>query len=150
MSGDLDLRGSEQLRELAARIKETGNKPLRNELTKGLRAATEPMRSDITAAASDRLPRRGGLGALVASYKVTHSLRQSGRNPGVRITMKGGKQLPLVDAGRVRHPVFGDRKRWVTQAIAPGFWSDPIDAASAKAAQEIQNVLDAVERKLMH
>jgi hypothetical protein len=79
---------------------------------------------------------------------------RGGKNPSVRLTgkrkSKTGKQsdLAAIDKGRVRHPVFGNRKVWVVQQVRPGFFSRPTDAAAERVRHEVFAVIDDIDRRL--
>ena len=124
-------------------LRDLGDKDLARELSKGLNRATKDLKADAKAEAGRRLPQRGGLAARVAGAKLS-TRRRSGRNPGVRIQAAGMAQLSGMDAGQVKHPVFGNRDVWVTQQIAGGWFSDPMEAGGPAVARAVEAVLDDV------
>jgi len=134
---------------LAARMKAAGAVGLRAEMVAGLRAVAKPMVPLLQQAARDRLPRAGGLNEAVASKKPKVSVRTTGRTAGVRIRsqVKGN----YTNTGTWRHPVFGDRKKWVqeTDDNAAGWWDDTITAHDEEAKAAAMGVLRAVGRQAM-
>lgn len=148
MPVELTVQGGEKLGVLAARLKETGNTELRKELFRGIQRAAKPLRAAAANAARENLPKRGGLNEWVASSKFTISIR-SGRNPAVRV--KGNKQghdLAAMDRGRLRHPLFGNRKLWFTQQIRAGWFSEAMQRESPGVRREVVNVIDDMAREL--
>jgi len=53
------------------------------------------------------------------------------------------------EEGIVRHPLFGNRKKWIDERIRPGWFTNPlILAAQGNVPKEIDAALDDVARKL--
>lgn len=117
-------RGDAQ--RIASALRSAGTKDLRRELRKIVSEETKPTRRKIRQSAVDSLPKRGGLNKWAArTPSVNTDFRD--RSAGVRIRMqKKGHDIAALNRGRLRHPVFGDRKDWVTQSISPGFFDTPI------------------------
>jgi hypothetical protein len=81
---------------------------------------------------------------------VTTKNRLSGPRASSRVYAKresmppGMEGMPWnVDVGRWRHPVYGNRNRWVEQRTRPGWFSRVADEHGLRARQE---VIEAVER----
>lgn len=134
---------TEKLARLSAVLKRVGDQQLRRELYRGIQRATVPMKAAARASALQRLPKRGGLAGKVASSKLSTRTR-GGRNPSVRIVASGGVDLRSMDRGRLRHPVFGNRRVWVNQSVAARWFTDPMRATAPAARTEIAGVLDRV------
>ena len=134
---------------LAARLKAAGAVGLRAEMVAGLRAVAKPMVPLLQQSARTRLPRAGGLNEVVASQKPKVQVRTTGRTAGVRVRsqVKGN----YTNTGTWRHPVFGDRKKWVqeTDDHAAGWWDDTIEAHGDEAKAAAMGVLRAVGRQVM-
>jgi hypothetical protein len=139
------VNGSEQLAALGVRLKVAGDKTLRVGMLRGLKAATEPLKVAVKAAAMEKLPKRGGLNAQVAGQKITTQVRTGARTAGVRLTTTTPDTLQT-DTGYVRHKVFGNRKRWVRQEIpnASGWWSETLKDAAPEVTAELVGVMEAV------
>ena len=136
--------GSAQLAALAVRLKVAGDKTLRRELLRGLKSGAEPLVPLVKAAALEKLPHKGGLNEQVAGQKVTVQVRMGARTAGVRMTTTA-PDTKQTDAGFVRHPVFGNRKKWVVQKIpkAKGWWSQTLTDGGPLVHPEL---LAAMER----
>lgn len=148
---DLQITGADKFAAVAKALKKAGDKELQKELYSSINRATKPMRAEAKKSAERNLPRAGGLNKRVSRARMT-TRRRTGKNPGVRIVAKGMDQLALMDQGHVRHPVYGDRKRWVNQPIpdAKGWFTEPMEAGADDVRREIVKTLDAIAKKLAH
>ena len=135
--------GSEQLAALAARLKVTGEKGLRTQLLRGLKSGAEPLVKKVAEAARSQLPHGGGLNEQVAGQKVKVQVRTGARTAGVRMTTTA-PDTSQTDAGFVRHPVYGNRKKWVTQQIpaAKGWWSQTLADGGSDVTPELLKVME--------
>ncbi len=109
--------GREQLRELAARLKEAGNegKGFRRELVNQIGEAAKPLARDI--ADPERLkpymPDRYAE-VLAADLSVTTQRLFAGPSPRISIVAKGRvhkRKVQLTEAGFINHPVFAQGRR---------------------------------------
>ncbi|MBP2583399.1 hypothetical protein J3A78_003877 [Streptomyces sp. PvR006] len=50
--------------------------------------------------------------------------------------------------GRIRHPVFGNRKRWANQWTTPLWWEKTVRAHTPRMTSEVERVLNDVRRIL--
>lgn len=144
MAADAGVDGAEQLAELGRRLKAAGDGSLRRELLSGIRTAVNRMVPDVQRGA-DRLPRSGGLSSRVAAQKF--AARTSLASGKVSLTGSGMKELSDIDAGRVRHRVFG-QNIWKQQSVTPGFFSDPVKSDLPKVQTEVEQVMTATAKKL--
>lgn len=94
------------------------------------------------------LPNRGGLAKLAASSKFNINVTTKGRSGGVRIEAKlPGHDLVAMDRGRIRHPVYGNLRVWVSQAINRYWFTTPMLEHSAEMHQAVFDAVDeALER----
>jgi hypothetical protein len=137
--------GSERLNALAVRLKVAGEKGLRTELLRGLKQGSDPLVKAVAAAAEDRLPHGGGLNVQVAGQKVKVQVRTGARTAGVRLTTNA-PDTAQTDAGFVRHPVYGNRKKWITQQIpnAAGWWSQTLADGGPDVTTQLLAVMKSV------
>jgi hypothetical protein len=148
---ELEIRNAEDFARLAKRLREAGDagKGLRKELSKGLNQAAKPAKAAIKPSVRARLPHRGGLAGTIAS---TISVRQSnisaGRNPRVRIVVRGTHNIDALDKGHVRHPVFGDRSVWREESVPPRAFTDPVAQRAPQMRQEMSEAIRSVAKKI--
>ena len=143
MVAEVRITGAEQLRALGRDLKAAGEegKGLRRKMLAGMRAAGRPLAEKVKESARDNLPKRGGLNEWAAASRVTVRNSLTGKSVGTRIVVgKRKHDISDMDAGSLRHPVYGNRKKWVGQSIAEGAFSKPLE----HSAPEIQAALLAV------
>lgn len=139
------VSGSRQLAELAARLKVAGARDLRLQLLRGMKAAAKPLVPKVQDAARNQLPKRGGLNEHVGGQRVSVSVRTGARTAGVRLTTTA-PDTQQTDSGIVRHPVFGNRKKWVVQKIpaATGWWSATLEREGPSTAPHLLEAMEVV------
>lgn len=148
MPADLRIVGADKLGDVARRLKETGDKELRRELYRGIQRAANPLKEVAKRSARANLPSRGGLNEWVASSSFSVSTR-GGQNPAVRFAgRKTGHDLRALDRGRLRHPLYGNRRHWFTQQIPPGWFSRPMEAAIPGIRRDVVDVLEDIARRI--
>ncbi len=148
MSG---VTGQRRLVAVAVKLPDLITKEVRQEVRGGFDEPIEAFKADVTEAIREHLPKRGGYaGVFGGSFRI----RRSGQ--GLKITLtgtaagKGSKRdSQALDAGRLKHPVFGRRRHgkarpWVTQAIPPDFWSLP----ARKLAANIGRYAEPVAKRI--
>jgi hypothetical protein len=145
---DFEVRGSRDLALLGRRLKDVGRGDLRRELLRGIRTAGREALPDVRQSAYRTLPRRGGLAERVGKQAYSVQTRLSLGNASVRLVGRGMKELRDIDSGRLRHPVWGDRSRWVQQEVTPGFWSKPLQRRRPKMQAQIEQVMYGIARKV--
>jgi hypothetical protein len=148
MGLDFRIDGGDQLRKVVAQVRAEADKGLGKELSKALERAMVPVRQAIEVSAGEVMPKRGGYaGILTRSLKHRRTTRASSRDASVRLTSsaKGkveNRDLPSLNAGALRHPVFGRRKTWTVTAIRAGFHDRAVEKAGPGAEDEVLKVLD--------
>lgn len=165
---DIRILGTGQLIELQRKLRRAGNENLRASMQRRIRRAAEPLRDDLQSAIrhtdirSDgrKAGSRGGpsptsrpLRATIAEA-IRISVRTTG-NPGARVWVDKSRLPPdlrnmpsVINEGRIRHPVYGNRKRWATQWATPLWWDRTVKAHEERIAREVARVLDDVQRRL--
>lgn len=144
------MEGAEKLDALGRTLRDTGDKTLRRNLLAQIRKSAAPLTAEVRASMEATLPKEGGLAHLVANdTKIKVSTRLIGNKAGVRITATlPGHDLRAIDRGRLRHPVYGNRKAWVEQQVEPGCFSRPIKAGAPRVREAIVNLIDETSRSL--
>ena len=145
---DERIEGVEQLAALSKRLRTAGEKDLKREFNRSLRDASKKPISSAKANA-ERLPRKGGLAEKVANSRIVQRNRLSAKNPTLAIQATNDVNLWRLDRGQIRHPVFGNKEKWVTQTLPrSGWWSDAMKEAQPEAQRELAKALDRIQRKL--
>lgn len=166
----VQILGTGQLLELSRKLRAAGGPRLKQNFARRIRRAAEPLKDDLQQTIrglpirSDgrKAGKRGGpspttrpLRATVAEA-VRISVRTSG-NPGARVWVDKSllppdmKKMALVmnsPDGRIRHPVFGNKKRWANQWTTPLWWEKTLRAHTPRMNAEVARVLDDVRDQL--
>lgn len=168
MVRDIRVVGTGQLLDLQRALRRAGHENIRSSMQRRIRRAAEPLRDDLQgsirglniSSEGRKAGRRGGpspttrpLRAAIAGA-IRISVRTTG-NPGARVWIDKSRLPPdiknmpsVINTGRIRHPVFGNRKRWSTQWATPLWWDKTVKAHEKRMAQEVGRVLDDVRRQL--
>lgn len=163
---DVRITGTGTLLELQRRLRAAGHENIRSSLQRRTRRAAEPLRDDLqrtvrglairSAGGSGRSgpsPTRRPLRATIADA-IRISVRSSG-TPGARVWLDKGRLPPdlksvpdRLNEGKLRHPVFGNRRRWATQTTTPLWWDKTVRQDRPRMEREVARVLDDVRQKL--
>ena len=140
VKGDMD--------RVAKTLKAAGTKEMRTRLRKIMATETKPLRQKIKQSAKDTLPSKGGLNKWAAVTPAQNTDFRE-KSAGVRIRMtKKGHDLAALNRGRLRHPLFGNRKFWYQQSIAEGFFTKPVEEDGDALKARIVDALDAYKREI--
>jgi hypothetical protein len=148
------VTGSVELRHVAALLRNAHAVDLEKELKQSQRAAVRPLSREIKAEALATLPGRGGYGATMSrAIRVTTSVGLGRGTLTARVYASGKvehRDVAAVNAGRIRHPLFGRRKYWYVTSVASGFVDRPvarlIDRVRDEAAAGVDRVLQKIAR----
>ncbi|MFG3702381.1 hypothetical protein ACGF5C_31540 [Micromonospora sp. NPDC047620] len=165
----VQVRGGDRFTLVARRLKGAADrKDLVRELRKGILDAVPALKDAVRTDAPAYLPDRYAA-ELVPSLRMTTSTSTGGSQVTVTIhvSAKGAKgnarQVGDVEAGRLKHPVFGRTRAlkrhalhratsqlnpWVTQAVKPGFVTEPMSEGRPAVRREIEAAVDRVLNKI--
>lgn len=169
MVQDIRVIGTGQLLELQRQLRRAGHENIRSSMQRRMRRAAEPLRDDLQdtirglniSSQARRSGSRGGpspttrpLRAGIAAA-VRISVRTTG-NPGARVWLDKNllpADIPMgvvnrLNEGRLRHPVFGNKRRWVQQNTTPLWWDKTVRAHIPRITREVERVVDDVRRHL--
>jgi hypothetical protein len=112
-----------------------------------VRALPDELRRTFPDVARAMLPRRGGLADIVARADLAVVEDTTGDRVGVTVTASHGRvSLGPINAGDLRHPVHGNRSRWVRQRVRPGVWDRACETAAEGSDGELLEQLRDVAR----
>lgn len=161
--------GTGQLLELQRKLRAAGHENIRASMQRRIRRAAEPLKGDLQdsirgldiSSEGRKAGKRGGpspttrpLRASIAAA-IRISVRTTG-NPGARVWVDRSALPPDIpmgvlarlNEGRLRHPVFGNKRRWSQQNATPLWWGRPIRSHQPRIEREVARVLDDVRRRL--
>ena len=132
-----------------------------------IRRAAEPLRDDLQSSirgldirSPGRSGRPGGPSPNTRPLRATiaEGIRisvRTGSSPGATVWVDKGRMPPdmkntpdQLNSGRLRHPVFGNRRRWVNQYASPPWWDTVVRRHTPRMEREVARVLDDVRRRL--
>lgn len=168
MVSDIRITNTGSLLELQRRLRAAGHENIRASMQRRLRHAAEPLRDDLQSAIRGlsissqgrKSGKRGGPSPTTRPMRATIanairiSVRTSG-SPGARVWVDKGRLPPdlrkmpaAINTGRIRHPVFGNRRRWAQQNATPLWWDATVRRGRPRMEREAARVLDDVRRRL--
>lgn len=148
MGTSITVTGAEGLARLSRALRDADRNDLSKELNRALQRASGPLKKSARQGAQQILPYRGGLADRVAGSRFTARVTKRGKGAGLQIVATGRDDIAGMDAGKVRHPVFGNRSKWVTEKITPGWFTKPLTLDAPKSRGELVKAIDAVAKKL--
>jgi hypothetical protein len=145
---DISVRGAEKLAILARALREAGDKELQRELYRGLNRAVKPLRQDVKESIGDFLPQRYAR-VLARDLKVTARRRTGGRNPALYLLGQAkNRDIASLNRGRLRHPLYGNRRFWYSQRVRRDWWTHPLIRGAPEVRRELERTLDDLAKKI--
>lgn len=168
--GNVQVTGTGQLIEVSRRLRAAGGPQLQRNFVRRIRRAGEPLRNDMQRTIRElpiraeprKAGSRGGPSPTTRPLRATiaEAVRLSVRasaNPGARVwidrsalpsDLRGMPSAMNTPNGRIRHPVFGNRRRWANQWTTPLWWDKTVAEHLPRMRAEVARVLDDVQRQL--
>jgi len=149
---ELRIVGADKFGVLAKTLRQLGDKDLQRELYRGINRSVKPLTEEVKKGTQNYLPRRYAF-ELAKSLKV-RARRRAGKDPSIRLvgTAKTprGKQRDLasLNRGRLRHPLYGNRRYWYDQKVSPNWWDEPLFEGVEQVREELVQVLDDIWAKV--
>lgn len=151
------IEGAKKIQAIAIALRHMGeDRTIINEMTKRIRRAAGPLRAAVKSMARAILPKLGGLGVWVSRANIRVSVKRSSRYAGVSLfvgkdSIHGRTDMVAIDAGKVRHPTYGNRKHWSLQAVTPGFATNVMHGSAADRFQaDTLAAVDAAVAQVLH
>jgi hypothetical protein len=153
---DLTIKVGREFHDLARRLRDAGAKGIQDELQRAIEKKAEPI-AEAQRKSVKALPARGkrhtGLRTRVAR-EVRIQVQTTGASVGVKIvvgqTTELGNLPAYMNAGFWRHPVFGNKKAWVTQQVPPGWFDRPAKAGAKKVQEGLEEAMQEIANKIAH
>jgi hypothetical protein len=153
--------GPQQLRDLSLRLREMGKdgKGLQRELYRAINESVKPFKVEISAAEYLKPYMPDRYAEVLAGDLAVTAVKRGGQRASVVIRVKGRKhkrQVQMLNAGLLRHPVFAERGtprstwNWKTQTggMHSGFFSDAAHRAAPGIRAEVQKAIHEVGKKI--
>jgi hypothetical protein len=139
-----------ELEAAAVRLRRAGQDDLARELTAAMRRGVQAVPGQIRDGLRPHLPDRDSADLADVDIKTITRSGSATTDAVVSVYAKAsGKQrrLKSLDEGRLTHPVYGNREHWVTQAVQPGWFTGPAEAAAPRVRAELEQALRDVAAK---
>jgi len=155
MALEVRISGAQDFKKLAAQIRTEGRKDLSRQLDKALARTVVPVEKSIKLESAQTMPKSGGYaGEMSRSLRFKTQKRTGGNSASYSlITYADGKaerrDIRALEAGNLRHPIFGNRKTWALTKIRPGFHKRGTDNAADEAAQQMDEVVREFAARLI-
>lgn len=86
-----------------------------------------------------------------ARYSVRRVPKRTNQ-AGIRVTAtsRKGKSIDLdsLDRGRLRHPLFGNRRHWYNQTVPAGWFTRPMAANADNVQRELEQAVREIDRDI--
>ena len=140
----LDVDASEY-KAFAQKLK-GAEKSVARKLRKRLRDAGKPLAEGVTQDGPEGLPSSGGLADWLRQSKGTVSMTQT--RVEIKLSRGGKHDLGAINRGRLRHPLYGNRRVWVGQSVEAGTYDKAFDKHAEQALPAIERVLDDIMKEI--
>lgn len=146
MTDGIRVEGTEQFARAAKALNELGDRGVRRAVYKGFRETARPLGEAARAGGAAAMPKRGGMSARIAAARIGQTNATTGSNPRIVVSLatREGYDLPGLNRGTLRHPVFGHRKTWRSQAVKAGAFTDAFEAQAPRARAAVIRQLEQV------
>lgn len=141
------------LDKIADALREASDKTLTNNVRASLRTVARPLGEEVIHEGSEKMPKRGGLAERVRSQgKAGLSTALVAKSTKVTLLLNNkGVQMRSLDAGLLRHKVFGQNV-WVRQSVPEGAFTEAfkkrMEHARIAALHAAESTLNEVGRKV--
>lgn len=147
----VQVHGTAEMRAVARRLREVPEKIKRESADEVRKVVNEKLDPAVRQMAVVRLPKRGGYATtMYRGLRFSTHVRFQPHAAGVSTTVfapavKSTRDINRIDAGILRHPVFGRRDQsWVSQRVRPGFVTQPFQQIQPDLVEGIDKALDRV------
>lgn len=152
MGLDVRVTGGAQLRDVQQRLRALGDRGLGRQMGAALRAAAKPLKPAVVAEVPRAMP-SGYAPTLSRSLRFRTAVKESRHSAGVTVRVYGDgrrerRDVPSLNRGTLRHPLYGNRARWFAQRLRPGFVDRPYQRLAPAVRREMQAVIDDVARQI--
>ena len=152
MGFEVKVTGGAELRQVQNRLRVIGDKGLGKQMSKALRDAAKPLQPAVRKEAVAAMP--SGYGPTLAkSLRFRTAIKETAHTADVVVRVYGDgrrerREVPALNRGRLRHPLYGNRNRWFDQRVRPGFVDRPADRLMPEAARQMRAVISYVAEQI--
>jgi hypothetical protein len=157
----MQVTGQKDLYRLAHNLHTAGQKGLKRELDKASRQAGDVIAKEVKDHTRDYIPANFEARFDTAMETKVEVRLLASRRITIVFWARGktvNRDIKAINAGRLRHPVFGRNRRlkngtlqanpWVMQRIRPGLVDEPAERALPKAKKKIEDAINRVSQQI--
>jgi hypothetical protein len=157
----VQVSGQKDLYRLAHNLHAAGQKGLKRELDKASRQAGQVIAKEVKDHTKDYIPANFERRFDTAFETEVQVRLIAGRRITIVFYARGktvNRDIRAMNAGNLRHPVFGRNRRlksgalqanpWVLQRIRPGLVDEPAERAVPAARKKIEDAIDRVSQQI--
>jgi hypothetical protein len=137
----IEINDHGTFKKMATRLKVEARQ-LPPEVVREMQEQGEKLKRDIEQRAATILPKSGGLATAISKMDMTVKKIPN----GVTLEANSRYNLETIDRGSVVHPVYGNRRAMVRQAVSAGFWSEPLKANEPAFVAAVERALDKMAK----
>jgi hypothetical protein len=166
---ELRIEGADALHKVSAQIFREGKRNIAREMGTALSKAADPLKVSIRASAAETMPKTGGYSGVFSKSLRFRLERRNGvqQASASLITYADGagerRDIRALEAGRLRHPVFGRSRRvgsgiqkgnrkanpWAVTSVRAGFHKRGTAHAMDDAQKQLGKVIDDYAERLI-
>lgn len=161
------VSGGAQLHTLRQTLRDIGDQGLGKQMSRGLRQAGQKFPPEVRTEVPKAMP-SGYAPTLSKSLRFRTAVKETRHTARVQFRVYGDgrkerRDVPRLNAGVLRHPVFGRSRPlknharykatsmpnpWVAQKVRKGFVDRPVDRLAPEVAREMRQVVDWVAQQI--
>lgn len=148
MALSVRVDGGRDLTSVRRNLRMLGDRGLSRQLSAGLQRAAKPFAPAVRAEVPKAMP-SGYAPTLSKSlrFRISSSERRGAASVVIRVYGDGKaekRDVPALNRGVLRHPVYGRRSNWVAQKVRSGFVDRPADRLAPDIRREMNAVVDYI------
>lgn len=152
MGFEVRVTGGADLYAVQRGLRQIGDTGLGKQMAKALRAASAPLRKEIPVEAAKLMP-SGYAPVLSRSLRFRQQIKETRWTAQVTLRVHGqGRQerrdVPALNRGKLKHPLFGNRHYWLEQKVRRGFVDRPVDRLGPEIGRQMDAVVDYIADQL--
>ncbi len=149
MAVDLTVRGQAKLDEVAARLAKEARR-FQRRVSQATKDAVESSYRPVLVGMTPTFVPNGYAAVLAPSLRVATTVSFASGRVTARVSAptggKFGRDVRQLEAGSLRHPLFGNRGWWYRQRVRRGFASVPLRAIRPHIVARIDHELAQIAR----
>lgn len=151
---DVTVVGHHKLGRVARAARYANDVDASKQLRRAMTSVARPLQKAVKDDLGHYMPRSGGyLRVMKSAIRLNSKTKTSMRGAGITIKCfavgrKRFRDVGALENGRLRHPFFGNRRRWYMTSIRPHFFTEPIGKNVDEVRDEAMDAMDRVASRI--